>query len=103
MPNASSCMLVLPMMMAPAALSFATTGASLRGTKPLSAGVPAVEGKRPRPGRLPPPPLDVSRVKGGGRLDGASLVQRNEGIEVLMGLGARQRCRGQRFARDLAG
>src|SRR5215211_5208679 len=44
MPKASSCMLVLPMMIAPAARSFWATGASLRGTNPFRAGVPALLG-----------------------------------------------------------
>ena len=35
-------MFVLPMMTAPAARSFAATGASFFGTKPFSAGVPAL-------------------------------------------------------------
>src|SRR5262245_35176166 len=38
-------MLVLPMMMAPAARSFVATGASFFGTKPFSAGVPALLGR----------------------------------------------------------
>src|SRR5438477_2733621 len=44
MPKASSCMLVLPMMMAPAARNLAATGASFFGTNPFSAGVPALLG-----------------------------------------------------------
>ena len=44
MPKASSCILVFPSTMAPAALRRATTGASSTGIKDLSAGVPAVFG-----------------------------------------------------------
>ena len=48
MPKASSCMLVLPKMTAPASSSFCTVGAYSRGTKVRSAGVAACSATRPR-------------------------------------------------------
>jgi hypothetical protein len=47
MPNASSCRLVLPSTTAPASRRRWTTGASVLGTNPRSAAVPAVEGRPP--------------------------------------------------------
>src|SRR2546426_6448361 len=44
LPNASSCMFVLPRMTAPASISFCPAGALSVGTKPRRAGVPAVFG-----------------------------------------------------------
>ena len=45
MPNASSCMLVLPSTMAPASMSFCSVGALALGCTLRSAAVPAVVGK----------------------------------------------------------
>ena len=44
-PNASSCMFVLPSTIAPASISFCSDGAVVIGTALRSAGVPAVVGR----------------------------------------------------------
>src|SRR5262245_61621486 len=93
MPNASSCMLFLPRMIAPAAMSLATTGACALGRKSLSARVPAVFGKPAtdvvlyhdrnavqRPLELPLGSVGVRCTRGPDR--GLAVVG-NEGAEVL--------------------
>ncbi|MGY4618158.1 hypothetical protein ACVWZ4_003385 [Bradyrhizobium sp. USDA 4472] len=112
MPKASSCMLVLPMMIAPAARNLAATGASLFGTEALQCRR-AGAGGQPRhldivldherhATKRRTRPLPAPRIKGLGGLHGARLIQGDEGVEIGIGPGAVKRCRCQRLAGDLA-